>query len=148
MGSWLTCFIEVDYKKDCFFILKLLRNRDLLSSGDNLNVTFCERDQGINIISGPKSLRRNEPRIAKLLIWFRDSDSKSSTYRTLMVPLTTKLQQVQASEALIDRVPLEIQSFLEAFQSLEPRQQKAQLQTILKAATVYKDGRIELEFRE
>jgi hypothetical protein len=35
----------------------------------------------------------------------------------------------------------------EAFQSLEPRQQKAQLETILKVATIYKDGRIELEFR-
>jgi hypothetical protein len=30
---------------------------------------------------------------------------------------------------------------------LEVRQQKAQLQAILKAATIYKDGRIELEFR-
>ena len=37
---------------------------------------------------------------------------------------------------------------MEAFQSLEPRQQKAQLQTILKAATVYNDGRIELELGE
>jgi hypothetical protein len=37
-------------------------------------------------------------------------------------------------------------SSYEAFQSLEPRQQKAQMQTILKAANVYKDGQIELEF--
>ena len=36
----------------------------------------------------------------------------------------------------------------EAFQSVDIRQQKAQLQTILKAANVYKDGRIELEFRD
>jgi hypothetical protein len=40
-----------------------------------------------------------------------------------------------------------VKTFVQAFQGLEPRQQKAQLQTILKAATVYKDGRIELEFR-
>lgn len=53
-----------------------------------------------------------------------------------------------ATEAMVERVPLAIQTFEEAFQSLEPRQQKAQLQTILKAANVYKDGRIELEFRE
>jgi hypothetical protein len=52
-----------------------------------------------------------------------------------------------ASEVLIKRVPKAIKTFSEAFQSLEPRQQKAQLQTTLKAATVYKDGRIELEFR-
>jgi hypothetical protein len=45
-------------------------------------------------------------------------------------------------------VPQAIKTFVEAFQSLDVRQQKAQLQTILKAATVYKDGRIELEFRD
>ena len=31
---------------------------------------------------------------------------------------------------------------------MDIRQQKAQLQTILKAAHIYRDGRIELEFRE
>ncbi len=36
---------------------------------------------------------------------------------------------------------------MEAFQSLDIRQQKAQLQTILKAVHVYKDGKIELKFR-
>jgi hypothetical protein len=44
-------------------------------------------------------------------------------------------------------VPKAIKTFEEAFQSLEPRQQKAQLQAILKAAHIYKDGKIELEFR-
>jgi hypothetical protein len=38
-------------------------------------------------------------------------------------------------------------TFIQALNSLELGQQKAQLQTILKAATNYKDGRIELEFR-
>jgi hypothetical protein len=48
---------------------------------------------------------------------------------------------------MIKRVPRAIKTFVEAFQTLEPRQQKAQVQTILKASTVYKDGRIKLEFR-
>jgi hypothetical protein len=61
--------------------------------------------------------------------------------------LPNLLSRARSSEAMIERVPRAIKTFLEAFQSLEPRQQKAQLQTILKAATVYKDGRIELEFR-
>jgi hypothetical protein len=52
-----------------------------------------------------------------------------------------------ASEALIEKVPRTIKTFAEAFQGLELRQKKAQLRTIRKAATVYKDGRIELEFR-
>jgi hypothetical protein len=57
------------------------------------------------------------------------------------------LWQARASEALIERVPKAILTFEEAFHTLELRQQKAQLQTILKAAHVYNDGRIELEFR-
>jgi site-specific DNA recombinase len=57
------------------------------------------------------------------------------------------LKKARASEALIERVPKAIKTFVEAFQSLAPRQQKAQLQTILKAATIYKDGKIEVEFR-
>jgi hypothetical protein len=61
--------------------------------------------------------------------------------------LISQLSRARASEALIERVPRAIQTFMEAFQSLGPRQQKAQLQTILKSAHVYKDGRIELEFR-
>ena len=61
--------------------------------------------------------------------------------------LSRLLIQAQASEALIERVPRAIKTFEEAFQSLEPRQQKAQLQTILKAAYIYQDGKIELEFR-
>jgi hypothetical protein len=48
---------------------------------------------------------------------------------------------------MVQKVPQAIKTFAEAFESLEPRQQKAQLQTILKAAIVYKDGKIELEFR-
>ena len=48
---------------------------------------------------------------------------------------------------MIEKVPKAITTFEEAFQNLETREQKAQLQTILKAAHVYKDGKIELEFR-
>ena len=57
------------------------------------------------------------------------------------------LSRAKASEALLERIPKEITAFEEAFQNLELRQQKAQLQTILKAARIYKDGKIELEFR-
>jgi hypothetical protein len=61
--------------------------------------------------------------------------------------LSKVLSRARASEALVQKVPRAIKMFVEAFQSLDSRQQKAQLQTILKAATVYSDGRIELEFR-
>jgi len=61
--------------------------------------------------------------------------------------LSEKLNRAMASEALIEKVPLVIKTFMEAFQRLDIRQQKSQLQTILKAAHIYKDGKIELEFR-
>ncbi len=61
--------------------------------------------------------------------------------------LTSQLSQAKASEDLIKRIPTAIKTFEEAFISLEPCQQKAQLQTILKASHIYKDGKIELEFR-
>jgi site-specific DNA recombinase len=50
--------------------------------------------------------------------------------------------------SLAEQLPQSIGTFLEAFEGLDPRQQKAQLQTLLKATRVYNDGRIELEFRE
>ena len=43
--------------------------------------------------------------------------------------------------------PGTITSFLEDFEGLDVRHQKAQLQAILKSAYVVRDDRIELEFR-
>jgi len=40
-----------------------------------------------------------------------------------------------------------VRSFLEDFQGMEVVRAKAILQTILKAAHVWKDGKVELEFR-
>jgi hypothetical protein len=50
--------------------------------------------------------------------------------------------------ALAERLPREIGSFLEAFATLDPRQEKAHLQSILNAACTCNKGRMELEFRE
>jgi len=46
------------------------------------------------------------------------------------------------------QLPQFIGTFLEALESLGPRQQKTRLQTVLKAACVYTDSRIGLEFSE
>lgn len=62
--------------------------------------------------------------------------------------MTHWLRQEHGKAALIDNVPRQIKSFLEAFEAMDSRQQNAELQTLLKAAYVYCDGRIELEFRE
>jgi hypothetical protein len=58
------------------------------------------------------------------------------------------LEKEHGRASLAERLPQSIGTFLEAFESLDPRERKAHLQTILKAAYVYRDGRIELEFRE
>ena len=55
-------------------------------------------------------------------------------------------QQHQRQEA-VDTLPTRVGSFLEDFLSMDVRRAKALLQTILKAARVYRDDHIELEFR-
>ena len=52
-----------------------------------------------------------------------------------------------ALEAQASTVPIKVRTFLEDFQAMDVRQGKAILQTILKAAHIWNDGRIELEFR-
>ncbi len=54
-------------------------------------------------------------------------------------------QRTRVSTA--ERLTGAIQSFLADFESLDVRHQKAQLQSILKSAYVFRDERIELEFR-
>ena len=61
--------------------------------------------------------------------------------------LESRLAQEQSRAAMEANVPAQVGSFLQDFQGLDPRLQKAQLQTILKAIQIWNDGRIELEFR-
>ena len=49
--------------------------------------------------------------------------------------------------AQVAAVPVKVRSFLEDFQGMDARQAKPILQGIIKAAHVFTDGRIELEFR-
>lgn len=64
------------------------------------------------------------------------------------IELTTWLNREHSIASRIERVPDEIKAFIEAFQAMDVHQQKAKLQTIIKAAYIYRDGRIELEFRD
>jgi site-specific DNA recombinase len=61
--------------------------------------------------------------------------------------LTNWLSRERDRAMLAEQLPQMVKDFVDAFQSLTIRQQKAELQTILKAAYLYRDGRIELEFR-
>jgi len=64
------------------------------------------------------------------------------------IELKDQLDKAHARKSLADTLPGSIKTFLEAFGALDIRQQKAQLQTLLKAVYVFRDGRIELEFRQ
>ena len=75
----------------------------------------------------------------------REKNAKLETTRN---ELKNWLEKEQDRTTLAEKLPQTISSFLRAFQGMDARQQKAQLQTILKAARVFNDGRIELEFRE
>ena len=61
--------------------------------------------------------------------------------------LTAWLVQQRERQEAVGTLPTRVRSFLKDFQSLDVRRAKALLQTILKTATVTKDGTIELEFR-
>ncbi|MCH7706393.1 MAG: hypothetical protein IIB33_05035 [Chloroflexi bacterium] len=62
--------------------------------------------------------------------------------------LSNWLDRVRNSQTQVERLPHFIGSFIDDIQSMDIRWQKAQLQTILKAAHIYRDGRTQLEFRE
>jgi len=57
------------------------------------------------------------------------------------------LEEQRGKVSAAEGMPQAIRSVMEDFQGMEVRVQKAHLQTILKAAHVHRDGRIELEFR-
>ena len=61
--------------------------------------------------------------------------------------LTEGLEAQNERQEAVGALPTRVRSFLKDVQALDARQAKALLQPILKAATVYRDGRIELEFR-
>ena len=67
--------------------------------------------------------------------------------QTLKVDLDTAIAAQRNMEAQTQAVPVKVRSFLEDFQGMDVRQAKAILQGIIKAAHVFNDGRIELEFR-
>ena len=61
--------------------------------------------------------------------------------------LTEWLAQQRERQEAVGSLPTRVRSFLKDVQALDTRRDKALLQTILSAAHVYRDGRIELEFR-
>ena len=73
--------------------------------------------------------------------------TQSTALETRRDELAQWLEEQRTRVSTAERLPGAIKSFLADFESLDVRHQKAQLQAILKSAYVYRDDRIELEFR-
>lgn len=67
--------------------------------------------------------------------------------QALKTDLEARVAAQQDMESQVATVPVKVESFLEDFQGMDVQQAKAILQGIIRAAHVYNDGRIELEFR-
>jgi len=63
------------------------------------------------------------------------------------IELESAIAAQRDMEVQVAAVPIKVQTFLEDFQEMDVREAKAILQGIIKAAHVFSDGRIELEFR-
>lgn len=61
--------------------------------------------------------------------------------------LSSWVEKQRGRVSTAERLPGAITSFLADFEGLDVRHQKAQLQAILKSAYVFRDDRLELEFR-
>ena len=85
----------------------------------------------------------NEQEFVKANNMARD---QQSAFQETKETLARWIEEQTGREETIERVPGMVKTFLEDFRNMEPRVQKAHLQTILKAAHVSRD-KIELEFR-
>jgi len=85
----------------------------------------------------------NEQEFVKANNMARD---QQSAFQESKETLARWIEEQTGREETIERVPGMVKTFLEDFRNMEPRVQKAHLQTILKAAHVSRD-KIELEFR-
>jgi hypothetical protein len=93
-------------------------------------------------------------RLDRKIITEHEYTKRAEVRREEQATLTARKGELEASvaaqrdrEAQAKAVPVKIGSFLEDFSKMEVVKAKAVMQTILKAAHVWKDGRIEVEFR-
>ena len=73
--------------------------------------------------------------------------AQKETLEVRKVELTDWLSRESDRENAAETLPVAIGSFMDTIATLDVRQQKAELQGILSAAHVHRDGTIELEFR-
>ena len=110
-----------------------------------VNQRLAELEQGFlndldrvdrGIMTEPEYLKRQEVR-----------RQEQEEVQPLKAELEVTVQLQKDTEATVTTVPAKVQSFLEDFQRMDVKEAKAVLQSILKAAHVFNDGRVEIEFR-
>ena len=74
-------------------------------------------------------------------------DAEQSGLKLRKPELETSVATQRDAEAQTSAVPIKVGAFLADFQGMDVTEAKAILQGIVKAAHVWSDGRIELEFR-
>lgn len=132
--------------------------RELLQVQDTQADTRQEQELA-RVVSRLKELEagmlNDLDRLDRKIITEGEYTKRAEVRRTEQATLQAHKDELEASiaaqrdrEAQAKAVPVKVRSFLEDFQDMDVVKAKAMLQTIVKAAYVWKDGRIDLEFRE
>lgn len=122
-------------EKDTRAESELARTNKRLGELEQTFLNDLERvDRGV--LTEPEYLKRQEVR-----------REEQEGLQSRKVVLEAAVATQRDMEATVTTVPLKITSYLEAVQGMDVKEAKAILQGILKAAHVFNDGRIVLEFR-
>ena len=87
----------------------------------------------------------NEEEFVRANILRRDERAKTEIR---LASLREELSAAESAKENASALPTHISSFLRSIEELEARKAKAILQTILESAYIWRDGRIELKFRQ
>jgi site-specific DNA recombinase len=131
--------------------------RELLASGDAKTDKRQEQELGKVVtrlreleLAFLNDLDRVDRHVMNEAEYLRRQEVRRTEQATLearKVELQAAVEERRDRETQARAVPMKVGSFLEDFQSMDVVRAKATLQTILKATYVWRDGRIEVEFR-
>ena len=132
--------------------------RDLLNASDQIDTKKRETELGrvTKRLKGLETALLNDlDRLDRGVIQEQEFALRNEARRVETAEMQARESEVsqwvnrmKRSQENVERLPDTVGSFLDDMQKMDIRWQKAQLQTILKAAHIYRDGAIELEFRE
>ena len=133
------------------------RVRELLSDSSKTELARMERELKKlekNLARMEKDFQKNLEYLKKGLLNEEEFGTANSLRRDerakteiRLASLREELSLVESAQQNASALPAEIKSFLKTIEDLEVRKSKAILQTILESAHIWRDGKIELNFR-